>query len=118
MATVAITPTQLSKDTGVVITQGAGTAIVAANTNTILYPADGKLLLLIDSDHADTAATVAASDFGVSAGLGTETYSVGDTIQHLIVVGDSAQLKKAAGYISITWAANSAGYIRAFYMPD
>lgn len=118
MATVAITPTQLSKDDGSAITQGAGTAIVAANTNTILYPADGKLLLVIDSDHADTAATVAASDFGVNSGLGTVSYAVADTVSELIVVGDSAQLKKAAGYISITWATNSAGYIRAFYLPD
>lgn len=116
MATVAITPVQLSADTGVVITQGAGTAIVEANTNTIAYPKEGKLLLLVDSDHADTALTVAAG-FGVNAGQGTVSYAVGNTIQHLIVVGNSAQLKNADGLISITYATNSAGYVRAFYLP-
>ena len=82
MATVAIVPTQLSADTGVVITPGAGTAIVAAN-----------------------------------AGQGTVSYAVGNTIEHLIVVGNSAQLKDADGNISITYATNSAGYVRAFYLP-
>ena len=116
MATVAITPTQLEKNTGSVITQGAGTAIVAANTNTIAYPKDGQLLLVVDSDHADTALTVAAG-FGVEAGLGSVEYAVGNTVQHLIVVGDSARLKDADGNISITYATNSAGYVRAFYLP-
>lgn len=118
MATVALTPTQLSVDTAAVITQGAGTAIVAANTNTISYPKDGELLILIDSDHADTAATIAVSDYGVAKGQGTVTYSVADTVQSLFVVGSSSRFKIAAGdKISITWAANSAGYIRAYYLP-
>ena len=116
MATVAITPTQLSADTGVVITQGAGTAIVAANTNTIAYPEEGKLLLVVDSDHADTALTVGAG-FGVNSGQGSVEYAVGNTIEHLIVVGNSAQLKDADGNISITYATNSAGFVRAFYLP-
>ena len=117
MATVAITPTQLSVDDGSAITQGAGTAIVAANTNTIAYPRDGKLLLVIDSDHADTAATVAAG-FGVAAGQGSVEYAVADTVSELIVVGPSSKLKNTSGNVSITWATNSAGYIRAFYLPE
>lgn len=117
MATVAITPTQLSVDTGSAITQGAGTAIVQANTNTIAYPRDGKLLIVIDSDHADTEATVAAG-FGVASGQGSVSYAVGNAASHLIVVGPSSKLKDADGNISITWATNSAGYIRAFYLPE
>lgn len=118
MATVALTPTQLSANTAAVITQGAGTAIVAANTNTIEYPADGELLILIDSDHADTAATIAASDFAVGAGKGALTVSVADTVQSMFFVGESARfLQSSGGKISITWAANSAGYIRCYYIP-
>lgn len=115
MATVALTPVQLVSDTGVVITQGAGTAIVAANTNTIAYPKDGNLIILIDSDHADTAATLAAG-FGIDAQ--TETYAVGDTIQHMIVVGASTKFKNVSGLLSMTWAANSAGFIRCYYVPS
>lgn len=116
MATVAITATQLSKMTGAVITQGAGTAIVEANTNKVLYPKDGQLLLVVDSDHADTALTFAAG-FGVEAGQGSTTCEVGSGIQHLIVIGDSARYKDADGYVSWTYATNSAGYVRAFKLP-
>lgn len=116
MATVAITPTQINKNEGFTLTQGAGTAIVQANTNTIAYPKDGKLLITIDSDHADTTAVV-ASGFGTEAGLGTVSYAVGDTVIKGFIVGDSARIKNASGNISITWATNSAGYIRAFYLP-
>lgn len=118
MATVALTPTQLTVDTAAVITQGAGTAIVAADTNTIPYPKDGELLILIDSDNAATEATIAVSDFGVSKGQGTASYAVANTVQSLFVVGSSSRFKINAGdEISITWAAGSAGFIRAFYLP-
>jgi hypothetical protein len=117
MATVAITPTRMVSDTGVVITPGAGTAIVAANTNTIAYPKDGELLITIDSNHADTAATIAASDYAVASGLGSTTLAVGDTVEKLFSIGESARYKLANGSISITWAANSAGFITAWYLP-
>ena len=41
MATVAITPSQMSADTGVVVTPGAGTANVAAKTKKIARRRDG-----------------------------------------------------------------------------
>ncbi len=117
MAVTTITPTRLTKITGAVITPGAGTAINDANSMSIAYPKDGELLLTIDSNHADTAATIAASDFGVESGLGSLTFAVGDTVEHLIVVGDSARFKNADGNITITWATDSAGFVTAWYLP-
>ena len=117
MAITALTPTRLVSMTGVVVTPGAGTAINTSNSMTIPYPKDGELLITMDSNHADTAATIAASDYAVSAGLAPTTLAVGDTEEHLFVVGESAKYKKADGLISITWAANSAGFITTWYLP-
>lgn len=124
MAVTEITPTSLVPGTEQVISQGAGTAINASNTIEIVYPKEGKLLLIVDSDHADTAAVISAGDSGVAAGLGALTWAVADTTQemlvvnsdrHLIATGSGASTLK--GIIEISWAANSAGYIRAFYLP-
>ena len=118
MAITALTPTRLVSMTGVVVTAGAGTAINDANSMTIPYPKDGELIITIDSNHADTAATVAASDYAVSAGLAPTTMAVGDTIIHMFVIGESAKYKKSTdGLISLTWATNSAGFITTWYLP-
>jgi len=114
MAETAITPTRLVSDTGVVITPGAGTAINTSNYMTIPYPKDGELLITIDSNHADTSATVVAG-FGVDSQ--TTTYAVGDTIEHLIVIGSSSKIKNGDGEIRIDWATNSAGFLTAWYLP-
>ena len=119
MAETTITPTQLTKvgSDGVVITPGAGTAINTANTMIVAYPNNTKLLLTIDSNHADTVATIGASDYAIEAGKGALTYAVGDTVEHLIVVPDQAQVRNKDGNIDITWAANSAGFVTAWYLP-
>lgn len=123
MAVTEITPTQASLDTAFALSQGAGTAINAANTMEIPYPKQGKLLIVIDSDHADTAATFSAG-FGVSAGLGALTVAVGNAAQSGVVLssdrlkvlkGDGASA--LGGVLQIAWAANSAGFVRAYYLP-
>jgi len=114
MAVTTITPTRLVSDTGVVITPGAGTAINTSNSMVFAYPKDGELLITIDSNHASTVATVAAG-YGINAQ--TDTYAVGDTIEHLIVIGASSKFKNSDGNISITWATNSAGFVTAWYLP-
>ena len=125
MAVTEITPTALVKGTTEgVVTQGAGTAINTANTMEILYPKEGKLLLWVDSDHASTAAVISAGDAGVAKGLGATTWAVGNTVaeiflpdsdRHLIATGDGASAFK--GCIEISWATDSAGFLRAFYLP-
>ena len=114
MAVTTITASQLTSDTAFVVTAGIGTAINTANSMTVAYPKDGQLLIYIDSNHADTAATVAAG-FGVDAQ--TTTYTVGDTVASMFVVGASAKNKATDGFIDITWATNSAGFLAAFLLP-
>ncbi len=114
MAVTTITPTRLVSDTGVVITQGAGTAINTSDSMIFAYPKDGELLVVIDSDHADTEAIVAAG-YGIDAQAGS--WAVGDTIEHLIVVGASSKFINSDGNVSITWETNSAGFVRAWYLP-
>lgn len=117
MAVVAIKPTQMTSGTAVNITANTGTAINAANTNTIVYPQDGTLLLKIESAHADTAVTIAASDFGVAAGQGAKTYAVGNGLSHLIPIGASSQFKQSGGYITLSYGANSAGFVTPIVIP-
>ena len=116
MAVVALTPVQLDYNDGSAITQGAGTAIVAANTNTIVVPRNGKLLVFVDSDHANTAATFAAGGFN-SAGQGSVAFAVANGVSELFVVGETSRLKNSSGLLSVSWAAGSAGFIRVFQLP-
>lgn len=125
MSVTELTPTPIVQGvTEAVVTQAAGTAINNANTIEIKYPKNGKLLLWVDSDHAATAAIIAKGNTGVNIDKGACTWAVGngtaemfipESDRHLIVTGDGSSAWK--GVISISWAANSAGYIRAFYLP-
>ena len=116
MATTTITATALTKNTDQAMTQGTGTAIVAANTFKCAYPREGKLLLLIDSDHDDTAATFAVSDYFIASGKGTLVVDVGDTAMNGVIL-ESDRFKKKDGYVYWTWATNSAGYVQAYTLP-
>jgi len=113
MSETTITPTQMVAGTEIVVTAGVGTAINTANTMVIAYPKNGKLILYCDSNHTDTAATFTAG-VGVSAGLGTFTWSVGNGVAEMIML-DSDRLVDADGNLEITWAANSAGFLAAWY---
>lgn len=121
MAVTEITPTTATLDTAITFTQGAGTAINTANTMEIPYPKQGKLLIVIDSDHADTEAVLTAG-YGVAGAAGS--LAVGNAAcagfivssdKNVIAVGDGASAFK--GCVQITWATNSAGYLRAYYLP-
>lgn len=115
MAVTPITPSDLAVDgTAVVITAGTGTAINGANSMTVVYPKDKKLLLKIESSHANTAATIGVSDFGVAAGQGVYTLAVGNGVSKLFMVPPSSRLKLATNLISITWHADSTGFLTAF----
>ena len=113
MAETTITPTQMVAGTEIVVTPGIGTAIDDSNTMVIAYPKQGRLILYIDSNHADTAATFTAG-VGVSAGLGTFEWSVGDTVTEMMML-DSDRLIDGDGNLEITWATNSAGFLTAWY---
>lgn len=124
MAVTEITPTTFAMETDVVATGAGGTAINPSNSMEMLYPKQGKLLLMILSAHANTAAYIAAGDVGVAVGLGAYTWAVGNAVyemlivdsdRHVIATGSGSSAFK--GCISITWHADAAGYIRAWYLP-
>lgn len=115
MAETRITPTQMSYHTAYAVTQGAGTAINASDTMAFAYPKHGKLLIQIDSDHADTAATIAVG-FGIDSGQGTSSIAAASGVSVVFMV-ESSRHKQADGDVIISWAANSAGFVRAFYLP-
>jgi len=125
MAITEITPTALVKGvTEGVVTQGAGTAINVADTMEIIYPKEGKLLLWVDSDHANTACIISAGNSGVATGLGALTWAVGNGIAEVLLPDSDRHLKKVGlgssafkGCIEISWHADSAGFVRAFYLP-
>jgi hypothetical protein len=122
MATTTLTATDLDYGEEQDISQGGGTAINAANTMRVLYPKNGKLLILIDSDHADTAATFKAGGENkggfLAAGLGDWTPTApGDTKLDLIMI-DSDRFKDMDGYVYWTWATNSAGFVRVFNITE
>ena len=117
MAITVITATLMVKDESDEISAGVGTAINTSNTMTIAYPENGKLLIVIDSNHADTGAIIAVSDYFTGKGQGTKTILVPDNVAHMFIVGDSARYKTKAGLISISWVANSAGFLHAFLLP-
>ena len=117
MAITVITPTLMVKDEADDITAGVGTAINTANSMTIAYALNQRVLIVIDSNHADTAAIIGVSDYFTGKGQGTKTIAVADTKISMFIVGDSARYKTKAGLISITWATNSAGFLHAFLLP-
>ena len=112
MAETTITVNAMVAGTEIVVTAGIGTAINTSNTMVIDYPKQGKLILYIDSNHADTAAVFTAG-VGVSSGLGTFTWSVADTVAEMIML-DSDRLVDENGQLEITWASNSAGFLAAW----
>ena len=116
MAYTTHTATALSMNTGSAVTQGAGTAIVEANTDRVLYPRHGKLIIWIDSDHADTVATFTAGTL-LASGKGTLEHAVGNATAEIIVI-DSDRFKDDDGYVNWTWATNSAGFVRCFTLPQ
>lgn len=115
MAETTISPTTLTANTASVISQGGGTAINTSNTMHFAYPKEGRLLILIDSDHASTSATIGAGAF-IAAGKGTSTVAVANGAMSMFFVEGDRHVDED-GEVVITWAADSAGYVRAFYIP-
>lgn len=124
MAYTEITPSSVSLDTAFTIGGTTGTAINASNTMEIPYPKQGKLLIVILSSHNDTAPTFAAG-YGVAKGLGSYTPSAiaSGVLNGFVVSSDRLVTKVGSGsntlkgVLSVTWAANSAGYLAAYYLP-
>lgn len=117
MATVAITPTTLSVNTvSADLPITAGTAIVAANTNTIAYPKEGKLLIILNNTFAGAKVfTFAAGDY-YSEGQGNLALSLAqDDVKYIVL--ESSRFKDSDGNINLTYEAATTGFVMAFYLP-
>jgi len=117
MAEVRLTPTAIAVNVEQVVTQGAGTAIVGANTNLVAVLKNKKILFWVDSDHANTAMTIIASTWATEKGHGNLVWAIGNAVAEVLVVGDSARFVNANGDLNISWHADSAGFIKVFYLP-
>lgn len=118
MAVTVVTPVSLVTGTASADAKIAGgTAINAANTMTVTYPKEGRLLLAINNTFAGAkVVTIAASDVFLSAGQGALAVSVGqDEVKYLIV--ESSRHKQSDGNISISFAAATTGFVQAFQLP-
>lgn len=114
MATVAITPAQLVNDTmSADLPVTAGTAIVAADTNTFAFPEQGKLLIVLNNTYAGDRTFTFAAGFGVAAGQGSLTLTLAqDDVRFIMLSSDRF---KDAGIVSLTYQASTTGYVMAFY---
>lgn len=124
MAYTEITPSTVSLDTAFTIGGTSGTAINASNTMEIPYPKQGKLLIVILSSNNATQPTFAAG-YGVAKGLGALTPdAIASGVLNGFVVSSDRLVTKVGsgsntlkGVLSVTWAASSAGYLAAYYLP-
>lgn len=112
-----ITPTQLAFDTMSADLPVTGlTAIVHGNTDTIEYPKEGKLLIVVNNTTAGAKIlTIEAGDFTAN-GLGAKDYSLAqDDVR--FIVPSSDRHKQSDGTLTINYEANMTGFIGAFYLP-
>ena len=94
----------------------AGTAIDATKTMRVAYPREGKLVLVINNTTAGAKdITISAGGYH-SAGQGALTQAFAQDDVRFLVVG-SDRLKQQNGYVYITFAASTTGYVQAFSLP-
>ena len=117
MSIVAITPVQLVKDTvSADLPIAGGTAIVHANTNTFVYPKEGKLVIQLNNTTAGAKNFTFSAGSGISAGQGDLVVAMAQDDVRFIVLNSS---RFADGnLISLDYEADTTGFIQAFYVPD
>ena len=113
----AITPTALAYDT--VSADAAiadGTAIVHANTDTILYPVEGDLLVQINNSTATAEEVTFNAGFGVASDLGSlDVDFVQDDVKYIVLSSD--RFKNSSGQLSLDYSTGMTGYVQAFTVP-
>lgn len=117
MAVTSLTANALVKDTvSADLVISGGTAIDATKTMQVLYPIEGKLLLVINNTFAGSKNfTLKAGSF-LSAGQGDYTFAVGQNDVVYLVVS-STRFKDSDGYLNITFEDSTTGFVRAIALP-
>jgi len=112
-----ITPTALAYNT--VSADAAiadGTAIVHGNTDTILYPIEGDLVVQMNNSTASAETITFNAGFGLAAGVGSlDVAFVQDDVKYIVLSSD--RFKNADGQLSIDYSTGMTGYVQAFTMP-
>ena len=117
MAVVAISPTELTVGTASAdLPITAGTAINASNTNTITFPKESKLLLVLNNTYSGSKSVTISAGEGVAKGQGSLVLALAqDDVKFLIV--DQARHKDFDGNITLSYTASMTGYVQAFTLP-
>jgi hypothetical protein len=117
MAVTVVTPAQLEFNTmSADLPLAAGTAIDAANTMTFLYPKEGKLLIELNNTFAGAKVFTFAAGVGTASGLGALALELAqDDVRYVVLSSD--RLKDAAGKVTLSFAASTTGFVKAFYLP-
>ena len=117
MAITTLTPTALVKNTvSANLPVAGGTAIDADKTMQVLYPREGKLLLIFNNTAAGAKDfTISAGQY-ISSGIGAYTFSMAqDDVRFLVL--DSTRFKDFDGLVSIEFADSTTGFVQAFSLP-
>ncbi len=117
MAVTTITPTELAYDVqSADLPITAGEAIVAADTHSIAYPQEGKLIIVLNNTFAGAKNfTVKAGDFFAN-GQGDLVIAMAQNDVRFLVLS-SDRFKDSDGNVNIEVEAGTTGFIMAFYMP-
>lgn len=117
MAYTLLTATALAKNTiSADLPITAGTAIDKTKTMHVLYPREGKLVLVLNNTYAGSSViTVSAGEYHAN-GIGSLAITMAqDDVRFLVL--DSDRFKDFDGYINLTFDANTTGYVQAFSLP-
>ena len=127
MPLTTLTAVALTKDAdGLVISQGAGEAIDTADVMRVLFPKEGKLAIIIDSDDNATQPNFQPGGSGVGAGakgflakgIGVFQPTAIATATMQIFMMSSDRFKNQDGHIYFDWESLSAGFVRVVTLPE
>jgi hypothetical protein len=117
MAVTVLTATALVANTVSASLPVTGfTAIDASKTMQVLYPREGKLVLILNNTFAGSKVfTIEAGEY-LSNGIGDYAITMGqDEVRFLVI--DSTRFKDFDGLVSITFAGSTTGFVGALSLP-
>lgn len=118
-----ITPTALAVNVASAdLKIAGGTAIVHAATDTIVYPREGKLIIVLNNTFAGAKIVTIGAGDALGAGVGSMDISIAqDAVEYLVL--DSARFKTfgvaatGGGVITIDYEAAMTGFVMALSLP-
>jgi hypothetical protein len=118
-----ITPTALALNVASAdLKIAGGTAIVHAATDTIVYPQEGKLLLILNNTFAGAKIVTIEAGNAIGAGVGAMDVSIAqDAVEFLVV--DSSRFKTfgvaatGGGVLTLNYEAGMTGFVMAVTLP-